>query len=141
METVNTIPEARATMAVGARRRMETIEDSITLFDDGEEILPGILARATFGHTPGHMSFELRSGSESVMVLGDAITTPHVGFERPGWESGSDQDPTAGAATRVRLLDQLAHEQMILVGYHLPGGGIGRAERNGDTYRFVPQGS
>ncbi len=140
-ETVNNITEARTTMAVGARRRMETMEDAITLFDDGDEVLPGILARATYGHTPGHMSFELRSGSESVMVLGDAITTPHVGFERPGWESGSDQDPATAAATRVRLLDQLTHEQMAVVGYHLPDGGIGRAERNGDSYRYIPQGN
>jgi glyoxylase-like metal-dependent hydrolase (beta-lactamase superfamily II) len=139
-ETVNTISEGRSFMAVGAKRRMETIEDAISQFDDGEEILPGILARATYGHTPGHMSFELRSGSESVMILGDAITTPHVGFERPGWESGSDQDPITAAATRVRLLDQLADEQMAFVGYHLPDGGIGRAERNGDTFRFVAHG-
>ncbi|MCF6234537.1 MAG: MBL fold metallo-hydrolase [Rhodobacteraceae bacterium] len=138
-ETVNTVTEAQTSMAVGARRRMETIEDTMTLFDDGDEVLPGILARATHGHTPGHMSFELRSGSESVMVLGDAITSPHVGFERPGWEAGSDQDPTTAAAMRVRLLDQLAHENMTVVGYHLPGGGIGRAERNGDSYRFVSQ--
>ena len=139
-ETVNTIVPTRTSMAVGARRRMETIEQAITLFDDGDEILPGIAARATFGHTPGHMSFELRSGSESAMVLGDAITTPHVGFERPGWESGSDQDPGAAAAARVRLLDQLTNEQIPIIGYHLPDGGIGRAERMGDSYRFVAQG-
>jgi len=139
--TVDNIDGSRTTMAVGARRRMEALEDSITLFDDGQEILPGIAARATFGHTPGHMSFELRSGSESVMVLGDAVTTSHVGFERPAWHSGSDQDPATAAATRTALLDQIAHDQMALIGYHLPDGGIGRAERNGDSYRFVPQGT
>lgn len=139
--TVDNIDDSRTIMAVGARRRMEALEDAITLFDDGQEILPGIAARATFGHTPGHMSFELRSGSESVMVLGDAVTTPHVGFERPAWHSGSDQDPATAAATRTKLLDQMAHDQMTLIGYHLPDGGIGRAERNGDSYRFVPQGA
>ncbi len=138
-DTVDTISDDRTTMAVGAKRRMDTIEDSVTLFDDGDEILPGVLARASFGHTPGHMSFELRSGSESVMVVGDAVTSAHVGFERPGWESGSDQDPATAAVARVRLLDQLAHEQMPLIGYHLPDGGIGRAERMGDGFRFVPQ--
>ncbi len=136
--TVDTISAARTTMAVGAKRRMEMLQDAIILFDDGQEILPGIAARASYGHTPGHMSFELRSGSESLMVLGDAITTPHVGFERPGWLSGSDQDQTAGADTRTLLLDQLASEQMHLIGYHLPDGGFGRAERQGDTYRFIP---
>jgi len=124
--------------AVGARRRMEILKDAITLFDDGQEILPGIAARATYGHTPGHMSFELRSGSESVMVLGDAVTTAHVGFERPAWHSGSDQDPATAAVTRTALLDQLSHDQIALIGYHLPDGGIGRAERSGDAYRFVP---
>lgn len=137
--TVDNIGDSRTTMAVGARRRMEILEDAITLFDDGQEILPGIAARATFGHTPGHMSFELRSGSESVMVLGDAVTTAHVGFERPGWHSGSDQDPATAAVTRTRLLDQISHEHMALIGYHLPDGGIGRAERADGTYRFVPQ--
>ncbi|MFN3207551.1 MAG: MBL fold metallo-hydrolase [Roseovarius sp.] len=62
-ETVNTIGKARAAFAVGARNRMEAIEDAVEFFDDGEEILPGIAAVATPGHTPGHMSFELRNGS------------------------------------------------------------------------------
>ena len=139
--TVDNIGESRTTMAVGARRRMEMLEDAITLFDDGQEILPGIAARATYGHTPGHMSFELRSGSESVMVLGDAVTTSHVGFERPAWHSGSDQDQATAAVTRTKLLDQISHEHMALIGYHLPDGGVGRAERVGDTYRFVPHNS
>lgn len=138
--TVDTIGDGRTTMAVGARRRLEALEEAVIRFDDGQEILPGIAARSTHGHTPGHMSFELRSGSESVMVLGDAVTTSHVGFERPDWHSGSDQDPATAAATRTTLLDQMAHQQMALIGYHLPNGGIGRAERNGDGYRFVPQG-
>ncbi len=138
-DTVNSIGDARTTMAVGAKRRMEMMGDAISLFDAGQEILPGVAARATYGHTPGHMSFELRSGSESVMVLGDAITTPHVGFERPQWLAASDQDPETAAVTRANLLDQITHEQMALIGYHLPGGGFGRAEKSGDSYKFIPQ--
>ncbi|MGR3758550.1 MBL fold metallo-hydrolase [Roseobacteraceae bacterium NS-SX3] len=129
----------RAGMAVGARRRMEVLADRITLFKDGEEILPGVAARATFGHTPGHMSFEIRSGSNSVMVLGDAIGNGHVSFAEPGWHVGTDHDPDAAAAVRAGLLDQLVHEQMPIIGYHLPDGGLGRAERAGSGYRFVPE--
>jgi len=137
--TVDTIDAGRTSMAVGAQRRLAMLEESITLFDDGAEILPGVAARATYGHTPGHMSFELRSGSDSVMVLGDAITNNHVAFERPNWASGSDQDQSTAATTRTGLLDQASADQMRLIGYHLPGGGIGRAERQGDSYRFVPE--
>lgn len=136
--TVSTIGEARASFAVGAARRLELIADQIVLFEDGQEILPGIAARAAPGHTPGHMAFELRSGSESVMVVGDAIGNPHVAFERPDWHSGSDHEPGQGAATRTGLLGQLADAQMPLVGFHLPGGGLGRVERAGGAFRFVP---
>lgn len=140
-ETVDTIESGRTTMAVGAKRRMEMLEDTITFFDDGAEILPGIAARASYGHTPGHMSFELRSGQESVMVIGDAIGNHHVAFAAPQLESGSDQDRATAATTRLSMLDQMATDKMRLIGYHLPGGGMGHVERNGDVYRFVPEGA
>lgn len=135
--TVDTIGTARAAFAVGAKRRMEAIEDQVVRFRDGEEILPGIAAFACFGHTPGHMAFELRQNGQSAMVVGDAIGNHHVAFARPQWHSGSDQDPEPAAAARGRLLDRLAAEQMPMVGFHLPGGGIGRVERDADAYRFV----
>ncbi|WP_323776767.1 MBL fold metallo-hydrolase [Leisingera sp.] len=137
-ETADRISSSRAAMAIGARRRMEQLEDKVQLFRDGEEILPGVAAVATPGHTPGHMSFEVRDGSNGVLVLGDAVGNHHVSFAEPGRPVGADQEPQKAAAARMRLLDQLATEQMQLIGYHLPGGGIGRAERIGSGYRFVP---
>ena len=138
-ETVNTIGEARTTFAVGARRRLALIEENITFFNDGEEILPGIAARATFGHTPGHMAFHIAHGSNNLMVLGDCVGNHHVAFERPEWRAGSDQDGDLGAATRVALLDQLASEHMSIIGYHMPYPGIGRAEKRGDSFIFVAE--
>lgn len=137
-ETVNTIGEARAAFAVGARRRMEVIEETVVRFDAGEEILPGIAAVGSFGHTPGHMAFEVRSGNESALIVGDAIGNHHVAFARPDWPSGSDQDMETAIKARLMLLDRLAGEQMPVIGFHLPGGGIGRVERVADrSYRFV----
>lgn len=137
-ETVNTIEAARQTFAVGAKRRMEAIEDRVELFGGDEELLPGLASVSTPGHTPGHMAFELRQGSESAMILGDCVGNHHIAFARPDWELNSDQDKPMAAATRTALLDRLAQEQMTLIGFHLPGGGIGRAEREGAGYRFVP---
>lgn len=137
--TVDEIGEARAAFAVGARRRMEAIEDAVELFDDGQEILPGIAAISTPGHTPGHMAFEVRQGSDAALVVGDAIGNHHVAFRKPGWESGSDQDAARAVTSRKMLLDRIANENQTLIGFHLPDGGIGRAEREGDGYRFVVQ--
>lgn len=138
-DTVNTIGESRASFAVGAARRLEAVEDRMTFFNDGDEVLPGIMAHASFGHTPGHMSFEIRSGNDALLVGGDAIGNHHIAFARPDWASGSDQDPDLGAITRARLLDKLAHEKIPFLGFHLPEGGVGRVERKDSGYRFISE--
>ncbi|WP_172294608.1 MBL fold metallo-hydrolase [Pseudoruegeria sp. HB172150] len=135
-ETVDEISTDRQAFAVGARRRLEMLEDNIEFFDDGAEVLPGISAVATYGHTPGHMSFEV-GGSDSVFVIGDAIANPHVSFGWPSWRIGSDQDSDMGAATRMALIKRLTAEKAKVVGFHLPGGGIGQIVADGVGYRFV----
>lgn len=138
-DTVNTIDPARQSFAVGAANRLDVLADRINLFTDGAEIMPNVAARATFGHTPGHMAFEVRIGNESVMIVGDSIVNHHLAFERPGWLSGSDQDGPLAAKSRLALLDQLSTDQMRLVGFHLPNGGVGYAEQRGDGYVFVSE--
>ncbi|MCX7560399.1 MBL fold metallo-hydrolase [Sulfitobacter sp. F26204] len=137
--TVNEIGDSRASFAVGAQRRLEMIEDQITFVGDGDEVFPGVMAHATFGHTPGHMAFEVRKGTESVMILGDCIGNDHIAFARPAWHSGSDQDPETAAETRVKLMDQLAHEKTRVIGYHLTGNGIGFVEKSADGYAFLTE--
>lgn len=136
-ETVNNIGDARTTFAVGAKRRMEAIKDQVILFNDGEEILPGIGAVASYGHTPGHMAFEVRNNTQSALIVGDAIGNHHVAFQHPEWESGSDQDPAQAVTTRQMLFDRLVKEQIPVVGFHLPEGGIGRVQKSTEGYRLV----
>jgi glyoxylase-like metal-dependent hydrolase (beta-lactamase superfamily II) len=138
--TVDQIGDARASFAVGAKRRLDTIAQQITFFTDGAEILPGVAARACFGHTPGHMAFEVRQGSEAVMILGDSIGNDHIAFARPQWHSGSDQDPETAAQTRLSLMDQLSHEQTRVIGYHLTGNGVGYVDKTSTGYAFVKEG-
>lgn len=135
--TVDAMPEARKTFAVGAQNRLAFLEDRINLFEAGAEVLPGVEAVDTAGHTPGHMSFLLHGGAEPVLIAGDAITHFAVSFMHPAWPSGSDQDPEMGIATRAKLLDRLATEKALLTAYHLPEPGKGRVERDGTAYRFV----
>ncbi|MCW1950383.1 MAG: MBL fold metallo-hydrolase [Octadecabacter sp.] len=136
-ETIDTIDEGRTTFAVGAARRLARIEDTITFFNDGDEILTGVAARATFGHTPGHMAFEVRQGTNAMMILGDCIGNDHIALAHPTWKTGSDQDMDMGAATRVSMLDQITSDQIPVLGFHMKGNGVGRIERAGDGYRFI----
>ncbi len=136
-DTVNTIGEIRQSFAAGALRNLKAIEDQITRFDFETEILPGVRAIDTSGHTPGHTAFEIRSGSESVVVVGDALTSQYFSFEKPNWPSASDQDPEKGISARNSLLDQLASDKMQMIAYHIAYPGIGRVEKADGAYRFV----
>lgn len=135
--TIDKLPEERKSFAVGAKNRFAILQDQINLFGYGDEILPGIEAVDTHGHTPGHTSFALHQGSNSVLVLGDALTHPVISFQKARWPSGSDQDPDAGRATRLSLLDRLTQDKMQILGFHLPHPGLGSVERNGTEYRYL----
>ncbi len=137
-DTIDSIGALRQSFAVGAQRRLSVIEDRVQLFEDGAEILPGIQAVASFGHTPGHMAFELRAGGQGLMIVGDALANPHLAFERPHWPGSMDQLPDVAAATRARLLDRITADDLLIAGFHFPDGGIGRAERRAeDRYVFT----
>ena len=136
-DTIKTIGKERLAFAVGAQNRYAAMEDRVQLFDAGAEVVPGVEAVGTSGHTPGHMSFAIHSNSDYVMVLGDALTNHAVSFHRPDWANGSDQNPQAAIATRLSLLDRLSADRASIVGFHLPNGGLGRVERHEQAYRFV----
>ena len=136
--TVASIGEERASFAVGAKRRLEVLADDMVLFGDGEMVLPDVRAQLTPGHTPGHMAFVIGQGADPVMVLGDAIGNGHIAFARPEWTSGSDQDPEMAAATRATLFAQITAEDMAVIGFHLPGGGIGRVTQADGGFIFQP---
>lgn len=132
--TIDKIGEGRTTFAVGAARRLEVIAERLEFFEDEDEVVPGVEAVLTPGHTPGHMAFRVGD----TMILGDAIGNHHVAFARPDWPSGSDQDQAMAANTRLRLFDRIIADELSIVGFHLPGGGIGKVETAGEGYRFVP---
>jgi glyoxylase-like metal-dependent hydrolase (beta-lactamase superfamily II) len=131
------VPAFQKGMAVGTQRRLKELGETITVAKPGDEIAPGIALLETAGHTPGHASVVVRSGSEELVVGGDALTHATVSFAAPGWRWGSDIDWEKAAATRSRLLDRLAASKARLVGYHLPWPGVGCVEKDGSAYRFV----
>jgi glyoxylase-like metal-dependent hydrolase (beta-lactamase superfamily II) len=136
-ETVNKVPAERQSFAVGAKRMMEAIEEKVSRFTSGSEVLPGIEAFDTSGHTPGHTSFVIHQGSDSLMVVGDVLTNAEYSFSHPEWEMGTDSDAAQGVAARKALLDRLATDKTHLVGYHLPHPGTGRVEKKDTGFVFV----
>jgi glyoxylase-like metal-dependent hydrolase (beta-lactamase superfamily II) len=122
---------------LAARKSLAPNLDRIVCHRDGSEILPSIHAMHTPGHTVGHTSFLISSGTEELFVAGDLAH--HVSqIEHPGIGTQFDTDPSLAAATRLRMLDFLATRQILSIFYHLDWPGIGFIEKRGGGFRFVP---
>lgn len=131
------LPEDRHSFAAGAQRILKALEPQIRRYKGGDELVSGVAALATPGHTPGHMSLEAKTDQGLVLIGGDALTHPVISFRYPEWAGGFDDDIAQAGKTRLSLLSKLVAEKAMLIGYHLPKGGMGRVEAKGAAYRFI----
>jgi glyoxylase-like metal-dependent hydrolase (beta-lactamase superfamily II) len=119
-----------------AKKFLAEYADHLRLFDEEHEVAPGVVARRTGGHTPGHSVIRIASGDERLTFAGDAVFT--VGFDQPDWFNGFEHDPEEAARVRVELLKELAATGELLVATHLPFPSVGRVAVAGDAFRWVP---
>jgi glyoxylase-like metal-dependent hydrolase (beta-lactamase superfamily II) len=136
--TITRVPEWLKPMAQAAARIFKRLERKTERRKASETLAPGLSYFDSIGHTPGHMSVLVDSGTERLLIGGDALTHPAISFARPEWRFGSDFDGERAIATRKRMLDQLTTDRLPLIGFHLPWPGHGFVERQGLAYRFVP---
>ncbi|MGI9422115.1 MAG: MBL fold metallo-hydrolase, partial [Hyphomicrobiaceae bacterium] len=137
-DILKSLPKERHGFAVGAQRNLKAIRERLSTIKAGQEVLSGISAIDTSGHTPGHISLEVGRGTDKLVILGDALTHPVISFQHPDWQPASDQIPDQAVATRKVLLDKIASERSRIVGYHLPTPGLGRVRRKGAAYEYLP---
>ena len=136
-DAVSAMVPGRESFAVGAKSRFDKLRDQISFFKGGDEILSGIEAVDTSGHTPGHTSFLIHNSAGPVLIAGDALTHPVISIEHPEWQNPADMDREKAAVTRKRLLDRLASEKIGLAATHLPAPGFGRVEANKSVWRYI----
>ncbi|RIK96968.1 MAG: MBL fold metallo-hydrolase [Proteobacteria bacterium] len=122
-----------------ARRVFDALKRKVTPYAWDKEVAPGLLALATVGHTPGHTSFVLSSGSDKVFIQSDVTNDPGLFAQNPGWHLIFDQDPAQAEATRRRVYDMLVADRMRVQGFHYPFPGVGHVEKAGDGYRVIPE--
>lgn len=96
----------------------------LDLLDGGQSISAGISTILTPGHTPGHQSVLISSGSEKAVILGDASHTP-VQILHPDWSPRYDTDGEMSARTRASLFDRIEQEGLTVAAGHYPAPGFG----------------
>jgi glyoxylase-like metal-dependent hydrolase (beta-lactamase superfamily II) len=128
-DEANAAPADPALAALGAL---------VELVTPGYEVLPGIVLVDMCGHTPGHLGVLIASNSGSVLVASDLANHPVWAFAHPEWHMRFDADGEKAAAMRAHWLGRAADEKLVFAGYHMPFPALGRVERVGAAFRYVP---
>ncbi len=137
-DNMNKAPEAMKGAFGNVRRVFKGLEDKVKKYDAGKEIAPGLTSIATYGHTPGHVSYALANGNDRVLIQSDVTNNPHLFVTNPGWHVQFDQDAAAAEATRRKFYDMAATDKLLVAGFHFPFPSTGHIEKAGSGYRFVP---
>lgn len=107
-------------------------------FTGDTDLVPGIKAVSTIGHTPGHTSYVVESKGQKLVVLGDVLHVASVQFPDPSIGAMFDSDGKAADAVRNKIFAMAAKDSDILAGAHLPFPGLGHLRAEGKGYDWIP---
>lgn len=95
----------------------------------------GLRLVSTPGHTPGHASLVVETGSTDLVITGDLIDHPFQ-CAKPQIAQGSDWNPLIAGETRQGFLDHYAGRDSLIAGTHFPEVPVGRIEPKDHAWTF-----
>jgi glyoxylase-like metal-dependent hydrolase (beta-lactamase superfamily II) len=101
------------------------LENRIEALEDGASVAPGITTLATPGHTPGHVSFAISSGTDRALILGDVIHCP-LQFDEGDLSVLFDIDQAVARRTRERIAAELEGTSTVAADGHFSDAVFGR---------------
>jgi glyoxylase-like metal-dependent hydrolase (beta-lactamase superfamily II) len=122
-------------MLASAQKNLPTIQQQLDLVDPETEIVPGMIAIAAFGHSPGQMGMEISSAGEKLLFVADAIVLP-LHLEYPETIGVTDHILSEMVTTRIRLLEKAASDRSLVSTSHFAFPGLGHVVRKGDRWEW-----
>lgn len=116
------------------------ITPKVATFQPGAQVVPGVVtAVAVDGHTPGHSAYEIASGQDRLLYIGDSAHHYVVSVQRPEWTVQYDENAPQAEASRRALLQRAADDNLRVYAVHFPFPGIGHVKADGDSFVWVPE--
>jgi glyoxylase-like metal-dependent hydrolase (beta-lactamase superfamily II) len=119
-----------------ARENLPPVADRSRFVKQGGEITSGVRYVATPGHSPSHASILFASGKEQFMHMGDVAHNPVTSLQHPEWTPIFDYDPARAINSRKAILDRVATDGIMVMGYHFPFPAIGHVVKHDRAYRW-----
>jgi glyoxylase-like metal-dependent hydrolase (beta-lactamase superfamily II) len=108
----------------------------LTLLDGDTEIVPGVTAVVTPGHTPGHQSVLFESGGQSALFVAD-LASYAVHFEKLGWMTAYDVEPLVTLESKRRWQAWALEINGLLIFQHDTQVAAARLVEDADGQRVV----
>jgi glyoxylase-like metal-dependent hydrolase (beta-lactamase superfamily II) len=133
------MPDAFKKATIGAaRENLPPVADRSRFVKQGGEITGGVHYVAAAGHSPSHASILFTSGEEQFIHMGDIAHNPVTSLQRPDWTPVFDYEPAQAIKSRKAMLDRVATDRVMVMGYHFPFPAIGHVVRYETAYRWEP---
>ena len=109
-------------------------------FQGNTDLVPGVKAVSTYGHTPGHTIYTVESKGQKLVLWGDLMHVAAVQFNDPTVTIAFDSDSKAARAQRENAYAQAAKEGYLVGVTHISFPGLGHLTKsaNGKGYNFIP---
>lgn len=114
---------------------VKAIAPKVATFKPGAEILPGLVTAVEVdGHTPGHSAYQIASGDQRLLYIGDSAHHFVISVQRPEWTVAYDQNAPLAQTSRRALLQRAATENLRVYAVHFPFPGLGHIKAQGDSF-------
>jgi glyoxylase-like metal-dependent hydrolase (beta-lactamase superfamily II) len=110
----------------------------IKTFDADGEVVPGITAIATPGHTPGHTSYRIVSNGETLLVWGDIVHVSQIQFPDPHVTVTYDSDRDGAEAQREVVFSEAAQRGFWVGAAHIGFPGLGHINAKDGHFTWSP---
>jgi glyoxylase-like metal-dependent hydrolase (beta-lactamase superfamily II) len=127
--------ELKQFIVLSAQKNLPPIQENLVLVDHGTAIIPGIVAIAAPGHTPGHMALAISSGGERLLHISDTVLYP-IHMEQPDWYPAFDFEPEQASVTKHKLLNRAAAEKAMVFAFHFPFPCLGHVIKKGKAWQW-----
>ena len=135
-------PQAAIRMSAAAWKRLQqqspqmgrVIAGQVRTFTPGARVAPGVRSVPLPGHAPGHTGYEIVSGGERLLDIGDLAHSSIVSLAKPQWTVEFDEDAATAKATRLEELPALARSGELVFAPHFPFPGVGHIRARGNGF-------
>jgi glyoxylase-like metal-dependent hydrolase (beta-lactamase superfamily II) len=119
-----------------ARDNLPAVANRTRFVKQGGEIANGVNYVAAPGHSPSHATILFTSGKEQFIHMGDIAHNPVTSLQHPEWTPIFDYDPAQAIKSRKAILERVATDGIMVMGYHFPFPAIGHVVRRDAAYHW-----